>query len=78
MFFLQLLLLHFAFDLYVRHFKVCLWEVHAVGRPGYVVGEVGGVDGGEALGVHQEEVGLLLGAIKTDGQKDTIVLSFTP
>ena len=49
-----------------------------MGRPGYVVGEVGSVDGGEALGIHQEEVGLLLGAIKTDGQEDTIVLSFTP
>ena len=49
-----------------------------MGGPWDVVGEVGGVDGGEALGVHQEEVGLLLGAIKSDGQEDSIILSFTP
>ena len=47
-----------------------------MGRPGYVVGEVGGVDGGEALGVHQKEIGLLLGAIKTE--EGTIIISFTP
>ena len=46
-----------------------------MGRPGNVVGEVGSVDWGEALGVHQEEVGLLLGAIKPNSDEDTIILA---
>ena len=62
---LQLFLLHFTFDLDIGHFEVCLREVHSVGGPGDVVREVGGVDRGKGLGIHQQEVGLLLWAIET-------------
>ena len=46
-----------------------------MGRPGYVVGEEGGVDGGEGLGVHQEEVRLLPSTIKPNRDEDTIILA---
>ena len=46
-----------------------------MGWPGYVVGEVGGVYGGEGLGVHQEEVRLLPSTIKPNSDEDTIILT---
>ena len=49
--------------------------MHPVGRPWDVVGEVRGVNGDEGPGVHQEEVGLLLGAIKPNSDEDTVILA---
>ena len=48
-----------------------------MGRPWYVVGKVGGVNGDKGLGVHQEEVGLLLGAIKPNSDEDTVIFAST-
>ena len=54
--------------------EVCLREVHAVCRPGDVVGEVGGVDGGEGGGVQHQEVGLLPLSVIPDGDQHPVIL----
>ena len=51
-----------------------LREVHAVSWPGDVVGQVGGVDGGEGGGVQHQEVGLLPLSVKPDGDQDPVIL----
>ena len=49
--------------------------MHPVGWPWDVVGKVRGVNWGEGPGVYQEEIGLLLGAIKPNSDEDTIILA---
>ena len=58
--------------------ELCLREVHAVSRPGDVVGEVGGVDGGEGGGVQHQEVGLLLLSVIPDGDQHSVILRGAP
>ena len=55
--------------------KICLRKVHPMCWPWYIVLKVRGVNGGEGPSVHQEEVGLFLGAIKPNSDEDTIILA---
>ena len=57
--------------------ECCLREVHAVGWPGDVVGEVGGVQRGEGGRVQHQEVGLLLLSIVTNRDQDPVILCHT-
>ena len=54
--------------------ELCLWEVHAMRRPGDVVGEVGGVQRGEGGRVQHQEVGLLLLSVVTNRDQDPVIL----